>query len=348
MKIGFFSKHPVSNNRNDSLINGDEILAEQLLKGLIEIDSNVEVAVYAPNRPPNPSDKIDIMIWMGDLITDFNIANKNVFYLQSGLPDANVEHISNKFKFDGFISYSKDALDKFDDIWSNTLYLPLCVDTDIYNPKQYESKFDYDVAYVGGSWKEVELYEKYLMPAIDFNFALFGSWREERKKSFEPLIENAVRDFYKIRWRHFIKDIEAIYGQYLKNKQSVMGILYAKCKGKIPQKDMPILYSSSKIILNFNAGLALKDNTITGRIMEALACKGFVISDRTPHAEEELKDCVIFTDGGKDLEEKIRYYLKYPEERKRIAQNGYEWCIKNATHKLAAKKLYEYLKNLGE
>jgi hypothetical protein len=53
---------------------------------------------------------------------------------------------------------------------------------------------------------------------------------------------------------------------------------------------------------------------MVSRPLNILACEAFVISDYLP-SMEGLKDYVVFTEGGKDLEEKIRYYLARPEER---------------------------------
>ena len=64
-------------------------------------------------------------------------------------------------------------------------------------------------------------------------------------------------------------------------------------------------------------------------------------------AERELEDCVVFTDGGRDLEEKIASYLERPDERERIARNGYEYAIRFATIESRMETLLDYMKGIA-
>ena len=72
MKIGFYSKHAIGAD----FINGDEILSQELIKGLKEVDSSVEGFIYAPNKQPTDDTNLDFMIWLGDYIDDFKFAKK--------------------------------------------------------------------------------------------------------------------------------------------------------------------------------------------------------------------------------------------------------------------------------
>jgi spore maturation protein CgeB len=44
-----------------------------------------------------------------------------------------------------------------------------------------------------------------------------------------------------------------------------------------------------------------------------------------------------------DLEDKIRYFLTRPDERQQMAQNGYEYVLKNAASKARMAKFLNYL-----
>jgi spore maturation protein CgeB len=63
----------------------------------------------------------------------------------------------------------------------------------------------------------------------------------------------------------------------------------------------------------------------TGRTVEIPACKGFMVAERT---DEHLKlfkenEEAVFFDSNEELLSKVRYYLDHPEERLRIAEQGY-------------------------
>ena len=82
------------------------------------------------------------------------------------------------------------------------------------------------------------------------------------------------------------------------------------------------------------------------RVYQILACKGFLISDPIPAAEKQLQGKVIFSDGGHDLEEKIRYYLVHEKERLDIAQRGCDYVLGSETVAIRAKNLLSYLEGL--
>ena len=63
--------------------------------------------------------------------------------------------------------------------------------------------------------------------------------------------------------------------------------------------------------------------------------------------EEELKGCVVFTEGYADLRDKIRYYLAHEDERRAIAQKGYEYVTgRSQSAASLAERLYTYLKEV--
>ena len=165
---------------------------------------------------------------------------------------------------------------------------------------------------------------------MNFNFGLFGNWEKPPHTPRRNIFRNIFKIFSS---KHKVPKYKTV--------------LHKKSRGKIPQEKVSVLYSSSKINLNFTIQSCVDYDTITLRLFEILACKGFCISDRTPSAEKLLDGCVVFTDGGKDLEEKIKYYLKHPAERAAIAQKGYEYVTKHASIEARLNELYQYLKGLN-
>ena len=117
-------------------------------------------------------------------------------------------------------------------------------------------------------------------------------------------------------------------------------------RGKIPQEKVPILYSSTKINLNCTAQDCVDWDVITLRAFEVLACRGFLITDKVPIAEKAMQGCIVFTDGGDDLKEKIEYYLSNEKEREKIADRGYEYVLKNATIDSRMNELFNYLSQM--
>lgn len=108
------------------------------------------------------------------------------------------------------------------------------------------------------------------------------------------------------------------------------------CKGKIGFEEEATLYSSSKSSINMTLREHLENGCINFRIYNALACKGFVITDYMEELEE-FKDCVVFSFGGDDLVEKVKYYKENQEETQKYREAGYKRVMENhdATHRAA-------------
>ena len=55
---------------------------------------------------------------------------------------------------------------------------------------------------------------------------------------------------------------------------------------------------------------------------------------------------MVFTNGDDDLREQIKYYLSNKAKREEIAQNGYEYVIKNASIDARVRELITYIKGV--
>jgi len=115
---------------------------------------------------------------------------------------------------------------------------------------------------------------------------------------------------------------------------SFIGNIYGDRAELLSKLDMPVKVinnafstshsievSKSKINLNICTSDGASD-----RVYKIMAAKGFLITDDWAGREDSFVDgehCVIFKDA-EDLNQKIDYYLKNPEEAREIAEKGYK------------------------
>ena len=320
MKIGFYIKwNKYSHNSTGNVI-GDELFGESLCKALRKLPEVSDAQLYAPNYIPD--DLLDVMIYLNDTEPNNKWAKKHILYFQNSYGDKMEEMLTKfqKINYDGYIFFSKRLFEMHRVSGYKGFFLPFGVDLDIFYPREKEDAYIFDVAYVGNDIKGVNRTMRYLHPAIKYNLGLFGNWK----------IPRARFRFWK-NWRK--------YPSYKKEFEKLS-------KGKIALEKLPVLYSSAKINLNCTLQSCVDWDVVTLRTYEVLACKGFLISDRVKSAEKELNDCLVFTYGGNDLIKKIDYYLKNKEERKKIAQRGYEYVTEHASIVTKARELYEYIRSL--
>ena len=85
------------------------------------------------------------------------------------------------------------------------------------------------------------------------------------------------------------------------------------------------------------------------RTFEVSACGGFLLSVRTDEAKSFLKKTreAAYFSSPEELKEKINFYLKNEETRKKIAEAGYE-KLKNSDYAYAdrAKRIIEVFNHL--
>ncbi|MBA7715954.1 hypothetical protein ES703_125013 [subsurface metagenome] len=292
-----------------------------MCKSLRKIKGVESVELYALNYKPKK--KIDVMIYLNGTKPHAKWADKHVLYMQNFYPKSSDKMLRffQKIDYDGYVFISKKILDIHEKKGYKGIFLPFGIDTDFFCPRKKDTRFEFEVAHVGNDTKGKYRTNKYLLPAKDFKFGLFGCWKISKKQWLKRILGLWRLPYYK---KVFINI----------------------CKRRISQAKVPVLYSSSKIILNCsNQGYADWD-AITLRTFEVLACRGFLISDKVPSAEKILRDCVVFSEGGEDLKSKIRYYLENEKERVKIAEKGYNYVIKHASIKSRMEKLYKYLRTL--
>lgn len=119
---------------------------------------------------------------------------------------------------------------------------------------------------------------------------------------------------------------------------SPIGSLVKKEGTRVSEKDCVKIYNASKINLNlhsstFHEGVNPIGDFVNPRTFEIAACGGFQLVDhRSELAElfEAGKEIICFKDID-ELRTLIIYYLKNPDERKKIASMGQERAIRDHT-----------------
>ncbi len=298
---------------------GDELYANSLTRALRELDPGLDVQVYAPNRLPEG--QLDAMVYMNDDAPRADWAAKSLLYLQNAYGEGCDRKLAElrHHGYDGYAFISQRLLDMHQAAGYQGIFLPFGVDVAAFCPQPVDPALAFEVAYVGNDIKGTERSEAYLEPAADFAFGLFGNWRAPRAR-------------FRI-WKNWLLP------RYKKRFERLS-------RGKIPQEQVPVLYSSSKINLNCTIQDCVDWDVITLRTLEVLACDGFLISDRVPASQRLLGDYVVFTDGHDQLRAQIRHYLAHDDERQRMARAGGEFVRRNFSIKATAVKLLKYLQEL--
>jgi spore maturation protein CgeB len=325
MRLGFYIKWNKGSLSSRGNVIGDELLAESLCRALRAFSDIEEVRLYAPNDPIKAP--MDVVIYLNDNPPCGEWGKRHILYLQNGYGFSNIECLLRKFyehDYDGYMFFSQVLLDEHKRTGREGIYLPFGVDTDLFSPRDKSDKYSCEVSYVGNDIKGAERSMRYLYPAAQFNFALYGNWEIPRHR-------------FRF-WKNWA--LERDLPPYKK-------VFRDKSRGKIPQEDVPTLYSSSKINLNCSLQECIDWDVITLRTYEVLACKGFLITDKAPSAETALRGKAVFTDGGSDLVEKIKYYLAHDEERAAIAENGYKHVVANESIASRAQTLMEYIRRVA-
>jgi len=321
LSLGLMIKWPKGslNSKTGNVI-GDELLAESLCAAINKHLTEWHAELYASNHLPKS--KLEAMIYLNDIRPKDSYAKYHILYLQNGGYGEGAQNLLDRLRgygYDGYIFFSKKLLDLHIGKNGKGLFLPFGVDMELFRPMQPQFKYQHEVAYVGNDIKGESASSRYLLPAANFEFGLYGNWDAKSR--------------FKI-WKNWKKP--PLYKEKFKNIS----------RGKIPQSDVPTLYSSAKINLNCTLQDCIDWDVITLRTYEVLACKGFLISDLVPIAEQTMKDCLVFTEGDEFLHEQIAYYLGHENERREIAENGYEYVVKNGSVGARAKEMVYYLEEI--
>lgn len=103
---------------------------------------------------------------------------------------------------------------------------------------------------------------------------------------------------------------------------------------------MPLVFAGSRI--NLNLSLRSIHSGIPLRVLDIMACGGFVLSNWQPEIAEYFEDGVeiVTYDSLDDGVRKIEYYLTHEDERRQIAGNGQRKVREKFSYQTGLEKLF--------
>jgi spore maturation protein CgeB len=321
VKVGISLKWPLNSLNRPGNVVGDELYARSIATAL-ECTQRVSKCYLTAPGTPLPQ-KVDVIMHFNDTDPDSHWARKHVLYLQNGYGAGSEKALAEfrKKGFDGYAFISNRLLQLHWDAGHTGIWVPFGVDTNFFRAMPCEAALAHQVAYVGNDIKGVERTNRYIRPALKFDFGLYGNWQAPS-------------------WRKVVRDL-----MWLKLQPAYRREFATISRGKIPQENVPALYSSAAINLNCTLEDCVRWDVVTLRAFEVMACGGFLITDEVPSLRSVCGEAVVITSGFDDLENKIEYYLSHERERKEIARMGPE-VAKNYSIDSMAHRLTDYLESM--
>jgi spore maturation protein CgeB len=117
---------------------------------------------------------------------------------------------------------------------------------------------------------------------------------------------------------------------------------------RVSQADLIRIFNQSKISLEISFASKGDKIQIKGRDFEAPGCGSLLLTNDTEQIAKYFipgVEIVTYQDAT-DAAEKIKYYLKNEEERKKIAQKGYERVMREHTYEKRFSDIFEFAQNM--
>jgi len=96
--------------------------------------------------------------------------------------------------------------------------------------------------------------------------------------------------------------------------------------------------NESKIFVTSN----VKEGELSGKYTEVMACGTFLLTTRPEDLRrlgyKNKQHLVLYKNDFSDLEDKVKYFLKYEKEREYIAKTGMKFVRKNHSHEVRVKE----------
>lgn len=268
---------------------GDEVMAIGFLEAFYRLPFIESVEIL---NPFTIHDNLDLIInFYPPPITRFINGPINLWWYQAPFIEYNTESLKiYDGLYDGYMVASLHLMNLLQQEINPKyiILLPMSVDPEVYKPVEPVDKYKHDIVFCGN--------------------VTAGRTYELIEDYLIPLKDYDLK-IYGSGWEKFPE-------------------LKENWNGIIPPKDVPKLYSSSKIVISFHGDWHRKNDVPTSRLWEALSCEAFVISDNLPMAVKLFGNNIIWTNGGNHIMKLVNYYLKHDGIRKELGKKGRELILK--------------------
>jgi len=189
-------------------------------------------------------------------------------------------------------------------------------------------------------WGDRLIWMDSVVPFIDYAFLTDESWVKRHNLKNTYVVrqgignENASLGKYNEKYANEIAFLGSVYGQRKPFVEALMMVYGDKfcVRNDIFGRKLYDFCASTKIIVA--PKFPQDDFYWSSRVYMILGSGGFLIHPKLYGLQEEFEDGkhLVMYNSGKELGDKINYYLKHPKERKKIQMAGYQHCIKNYTY----------------
>ena len=155
------------------------------------------------------------------------------------------------------------------------------------------------------------------------------------RRVYRQVIQDALTLNYRLtifgrHWDEFPEAQKCVEGAYMPNEQVGQA------------------YHDAKIVLNDHWDDMRETGIVSNRLFDALAADAFVISDDMPEIEELFDGTVVTYKDRGDLEEKVDYYMKHPDEAEALARRGQRLVLEKHTFANRMDTLVEKLESMKQ
>lgn len=311
-----------TNTLGSDWIWGDEILAVALGRYLKTFSFQCKIIAEEQIQRTFNAQNFDLVIYFREKFPK-KLGKVNVLWLNNALESFHAQLSFQEWadccikeqcdRFDVIAAVSPFWCELIEQYGGNPLYFPQFVDTDHYKPRPRQTKFAHDIVYISNNIKGEATNNSFLYPVVQYclerqiNLAIYGAgW------------ENCER------W-------------------DLVKLFYRKV---IASKYVPVIYSNSRLVLNFHFPSHRQFGVLTSRVFEALSCGSMVVSDTVANHAHSFQTPGLTYANETSLLGAIEKALSVPEpQRRSIGARSRLDVVANHSASIRVRTLIDKLKD---